>query len=109
MDKRQMIGCRIAREFKDGDYVNLGIGLPTMAVDYIPEGIHVVFQSENGMLGVGPSPAEGTEDPDMINAGGGFITALTVHSALLSFAVDTSMLQYWVRCRWINRETWQTG
>ncbi|MCK9556929.1 MAG: 3-oxoacid CoA-transferase subunit B [Candidatus Cloacimonetes bacterium] len=90
MDKRQMIGCRIAREFKDGDYVNLGIGLPTMAVDYIPEGIHVVFQSENGMLGVGPSPAEGTEDPDMINAGGGFITALkgaSFFDSALSFAI----------------------
>ena len=85
-----MIGCRIAREFKDGDYVNLGIGLPTMAVDYIPEGIHVVFQSENGMLGVGPSPAEGTEDPDMINAGGGFITALkgaSFFDSALSFAI----------------------
>ena len=90
MDKRQMIGSRIAREFKDGDYVNLGIGLPTMAVDYIPEGVHVVFQSENGMLGVGPSPAEGKEDPDMINAGGGFITALkgaSFFDSALSFAI----------------------
>ncbi|MDD3547614.1 MAG: CoA transferase subunit B [Candidatus Cloacimonetes bacterium] len=90
MDKRQMIGSRIAREFKDGDYVNLGIGLPTMAVDYIPEGVHVVFQSENGMLGVGPSPAEGKEDPDMINAGGGFITALKgacFFDSALSFAI----------------------
>ncbi len=85
-----MIGSRIAREFKDGDYVNLGIGLPTMAVDYIPEGVHVVFQSENGMLGVGPSPAEGKEDPDMINAGGGFITALkgaSFFDSALSFAI----------------------
>ena len=85
-----MIGSRIAREFKDGDYVNLGIGLPTMAVDYIPEGVHVVFQSENGMLGVGPSPAEGKEDPDMINAGGGFITALKgacFFDSALSFAI----------------------
>lgn len=90
MDNRQMIGSRIAREFKDGDYVNLGIGLPTMAVDYIPEGVHVVFQSENGMLGVGPSPAEGKEDPDMINAGGGFITALkgaSFFDSALSFAI----------------------
>jgi acetate CoA/acetoacetate CoA-transferase beta subunit len=90
MDKRQMIGSRIAREFKDGDYVNLGIGLPTMAVDYIPEGVHVVFQSENGMLGVGPSPAEGKEDLDMINAGGGFITALKgacFFDSALSFAI----------------------
>ena len=76
MDKRAMIGARIARELKDGDYVNLGIGLPTEAVNHIPEGVHVIFQSENGMLGVGPKPLDGQEDQDMINAGGGFITAL---------------------------------
>jgi len=85
-----MIGSRIALEFKDGDYVNLGIGLPTLAVNYIPEGIHVVFQSENGMLGVGPNPAEGKEDKDMINAGGGYITALkgaSFFDSALSFAI----------------------
>jgi len=76
MDKRAMIGARIARELKDGDYVNLGIGLPTEAVNHIPEGVRVIFQSENGMLGVGPKPLDGQEDQDMINAGGGFITAL---------------------------------
>lgn len=90
MDKRAMIGSRIALEFKDGDYVNLGIGLPTLAVNYIPEGVHVVFQSENGMLGVGPNPAEGKEDKDMINAGGGYITALkgaSFFDSALSFAI----------------------
>lgn len=90
MDKRAMIGSRIAREFKDGDYVNLGIGLPTLAVNYIPAGVHVLFQSENGMLGVGPSPAPGEEDKDMINAGGGFITALkgaSFFDSALSFAI----------------------
>ncbi|MCB5252242.1 MAG: 3-oxoacid CoA-transferase subunit B [Candidatus Cloacimonadaceae bacterium] len=90
MDKRQMIGKRIAQEFKDGDYVNLGIGLPTLAVNYIPAGVHVIFQSENGMLGVGPSPEEGCEDQDMINAGGGFITELKGSSffdSALSFAI----------------------
>lgn len=90
MDKRAMIGSRIAREFQDGDYVNLGIGLPTMAVNFIPEGVHVIFQSENGMLGVGPSPAPGEEDKDMINAGGGFITALkgaSFFDSALSFAI----------------------
>jgi acetate CoA/acetoacetate CoA-transferase beta subunit len=85
-----MIGKRIAQEFKDGDYVNLGIGLPTLAVNYIPAGVHVIFQSENGMLGVGPSPEEGCEDQDMINAGGGFITELKGSSffdSALSFAI----------------------
>ncbi len=90
MDKRSMIGKRIAMEFKDGDHVNLGIGLPTEAVNHIPEGVHVIFQTENGMLGVGPKPAEGSEDKDMINAGGGFITSLKGHSffdSALSFAI----------------------
>lgn len=90
MDKRAMIGRRIALEFKDGDYVNLGIGLPTEAVNHIPEGVHVIFQSENGLLGAGPKPAEGQEDKDMINAGGGFITALkgaSFFDSALSFAI----------------------
>ncbi len=76
MDKRALIGARIAKELKDGDYVNLGIGLPTEAANHIPPGVHVIFQSENGIMGVGPAPVEGMEDQDMINAGGGFITAL---------------------------------
>ncbi|MDD4805511.1 MAG: 3-oxoacid CoA-transferase subunit B, partial [Candidatus Cloacimonetes bacterium] len=90
MDKRSMIGRRIAKEFKDGDYVNLGIGLPTEAVNHIPEGVHVIFQSENGMLGVGAKPEEGKEDKDMINAGGGPITALkgaSFFDSALSFAI----------------------
>lgn len=76
MDKRAMIGKRIAQELKDGDYVNLGIGLPTEVANHIPAGVHVVFQSENGMLRVGPQPEAGKEDPDLINAGGGFVTEL---------------------------------
>jgi acetate CoA/acetoacetate CoA-transferase beta subunit len=71
---RVRIGKRIAAELKDGDFVNLGIGMPTEVANHIPAGIHVYFQSENGMLGVGPAPEPGKEDPDLINAGGGFVT-----------------------------------
>ncbi len=90
LDKRALIGARIARELKDGDYVNLGIGLPTEAANHIPPGVHVVFQSENGVMGVGPVPPAGSEDPDMINAGGGFITGLAGASffdSATSFAI----------------------
>lgn len=76
LDKRAQIGARIAQELKDGDYVNLGIGLPTETANHIPPGVHVIFQSENGIMGVGPCIPDGKEDCDMINAGGGFITAL---------------------------------
>ena len=77
MDKnqiREFIAKRAALEIKDGDVVNLGIGLPTIIPNYLPEGVSVTLQSENGLLGMGPTPAEGTEDPHWVNAGGGFIT-----------------------------------
>jgi len=66
---KERIARRIAREFKDGFYVNLGIGLPTMIAAYVSEGIDVMFQSENGMLGVGPPPTDAQADPDLVNAG----------------------------------------
>jgi 3-oxoacid CoA-transferase subunit B len=67
-EKRERIVKRIAKELRDGYYVNLGIGMPTLVANYVPEGMEVILQSENGMLGVGPFPFEGEEDPDLINA-----------------------------------------
>lgn len=91
LDKFQ-IAKRIAQELKDGDYVNLGIGIPTLVANYIPSGINVILQSENGLLGMGPFPEEGLEDADLINAGKQTITTIS-GSSFFDSAMSFGMIR----------------
>jgi len=89
---KEQIAYRIAQELKDGYYVNLGIGIPTLVANYIPGGVKVILQSENGLLGIGPFPLEGEEDPDLINAGKQTITAVP-GSAFFDSAMSFGMIR----------------
>jgi acetate CoA/acetoacetate CoA-transferase beta subunit len=92
-ERRILICKRIAEELNDGDYVNLGIGFPTEVANHIPEGINIIFQSENGILGVGPAPEPGHEDPELINAGAGLVTVnpgASFFDSFMSFSIVRS-------------------
>lgn len=90
MNNREFICKRIAKEFKDGDYVNLGVGMPTLVANYIPDDVHILLEAENGILGIGPKAAAGSESLDCIDAGGNYMTVVegaTFFDSATSFAI----------------------
>jgi acetate CoA/acetoacetate CoA-transferase beta subunit len=86
-DPKEIIAARVAKELKDGDVVNLGIGLPTMVANFLPEGVHIILQSENGIMGMGPAAEKGKEDVDIVNAGAQYVT---VNAGAMFFDSATS-------------------
>jgi len=114
LNEKEIIAQRVAKELKDGNIVNLGIGLPTLVSNFIPEGVHIILQAENGILGMGSLCAPGEEDPNVVNAGNQFVTLNTGASffdSATSFAMireGTLMLQYLEPFRWTSREILRT-
>ena len=114
-DPKEIIAARVAKELKDGDVVNLGIGLPTMVANFLPEGVNIILQSENGIMGMGPAAEKGKEDVDIINAGAQYVTvnpgamffdSATSFGIIRGGHVDATILGAW---RWTVTATWPTG